>query len=211
MVKALGYENFHFPATTDLLTRIPQTPDIMHCHNLHGEYFDLRMLPKLSKQLSVVMTLHDAWLFSGHCAHSFDCDRWKIGCGKCPDLSIPPAIQRDATVYNWRKKQQIYANSRLVIVTPSRWLMQKVEQSMLVPAIIRKQVIPNGIDLSVFYPTDKTTVRQKLGIPLDAYVCLFVAHGIHQNRWKDYQSLQTAMFEVSTSSNNSKNPYILLC
>lgn len=206
MVKALGYENFHFPATTDLLTRIPQTPDIMHCHNLHGEYFDLRMLPKLSKQLSVVMTLHDAWLFSGHCAHSFDCDRWKIGCGKCPDLSIPPAIQRDATVYNWRKKQQIYANSRLVIVTPSRWLMQKVEQSMLVPAIIRKQVIPNGIDLSVFYPTDKTTVRQKLGIPLDAYVCLFVAHGIHQNRWKDYQSLQTAMFEVSTSSNNSKNP-----
>ena len=33
----------------------------------------------LSRQLPLVVTLHDAWLLSGHCAHSFDCERWKDG------------------------------------------------------------------------------------------------------------------------------------
>ena len=36
----------------------------------------------------------DAWLLSGHCAHSFDCERWRTGCGECPDLGIEPAIRR---------------------------------------------------------------------------------------------------------------------
>ncbi len=200
----LGRENFDFPATAALCDLPPQRPDIIHCHNLHGGalkargYFDLRILPWLSREVPVVLTLHDAWLLSGHCAHSFGCERWKTGCGSCPDLSIYPEIQRDATAYNWQRKQKIYAKSQLYVVTPSHWLMQKVEQSMLAPAIDMKQVIPNGIDLFRFSPANQAAIRQKLGIPLDARVCLFVAHGIRQNRWKDYQTLRTAIIEMAS-------------
>src|SRR5215510_6516066 len=126
-----GVEDFHFPGTRSLLQMTPRMPDIVHLHNLHGGYFDLRVLPWLSRQLPVVVTLHDAWLLTGHCAHSFDCERWKSGCGQCPDLDIYPAIARDGTAHNWRRKREIYRNSRLYVGTPSRWLMQRVEQSIM--------------------------------------------------------------------------------
>jgi hypothetical protein len=58
-----------------------------------------------------MLTLHDAWLLSGHCAHSFDCQRWKTGCGECPDLDVYPASPRDATACNWRRKREILAEA----------------------------------------------------------------------------------------------------
>ncbi len=188
----LGIEDFNYPGTRQIINMTPQKPDIVHCHNLHGGYFDLRALPWLSHQAVTILTLHDAWLMSGHCAHSFDCERWRIGCGQCPDLNIPPAVQRDATAYNWRRKRDIYAQSRLYISTPCEWLMRKVEQSMLTPAVVEARVIPNGIDLSVFRPADKQAVRAALGIPQETEVLLFTAHGIRRNMWKDYQTMRNA-------------------
>ena len=44
----LGVEDFSYPGTRQILNMTPQTPDIVHCHNLHGGYFDLRALPWLS-------------------------------------------------------------------------------------------------------------------------------------------------------------------
>jgi glycosyltransferase involved in cell wall biosynthesis len=183
-----GYEDFDFPGTWCLLDLPAEYPDIVHCHNLHGGYFDLRALPWLSRRVPVILTLHDAWLLSGHCAHSFDCECWKIGCGHCPNLTIYPAIQRDATAYNWRRKQSIYARSRLYISTPSHWLMKKIQDSMLKGCEYR--VIPNGVDLDVFYPGNRQAVRRELGLPLEADVLLFTSHGIKQNPWRDYAMLE---------------------
>jgi len=168
-------------------------PDILHLHNLHGYYFDLRMLPYLSKQVPTILTLHDAWLLSGHCAHSFDCDRWKTGCGKCPDLTIYPALKQDTTKRNWKRKAKIYRQSKLYIATPCKWLMNKVEASMLAPGIVGKKVIPNGINLNVFKPGDKEKVRKKLDIPLGAFILLFVGHSTKSNPWKDYATLEKAL------------------
>lgn len=205
-----GHEDFDFPATWQLLNLTPERPDIVHCHNLHGDYFDLRALSWLSQQLPVVLTLHDAWLLSGHCAHSFECSRWQTGCGHCPDLTIYPSIKRDATAYNWQRKRDIYAHSRLYVATPSRWLMQKVEQSMLAPAVIADRVIPNGVDLSIFQPADKSIVRAKLGLPQEARIILFAASGIRQNLWKDYQTMQAAVALIAARLSEQKVIFIAL-
>lgn len=194
-----GIEDFHSPGTWRLLELIPQIPHIIHCHNLHGQYFDLRALPWLSRQIPVVLTLHDAWLLSGHCAHSFDCERWKIGCGHCPDLTIYPAIRSDATAYNWQRKRKIYRHSRIYVATPSHWLMQKVRQSMLLSSMVEERVIPNGVDLFVFHPDDRSAVRAALGIRQDAKVLLFAANGIRLNVWKDYQTMRTTVALVAES------------
>ncbi len=188
-----GIEDFHYPLSWELLSLTPQPPDVVHLHNLHGGYFDLRLLPELSRQVPLVATLHDAWLLSGHCAHSLDCERWMIGCGSCPDLTIYPAIRRDATAGNWRRKRDIYAQSRLSVATPSRWLMRKVEQSMLAPAVVDARVIPNGVDLAIFRPGDRRAARTELGIPQDAHVLLFAANVIRDNVWKDYRTLRAAI------------------
>ena len=194
---ARGREDFRHPGAWRLPEMTPDPPDIIHCHNLHGGYFDLRALPWLSRQAPVVLTLHDAWLLSGHCAHSFDCERWRTGCGECPDLTIPPAIARDATAENRERKRRIFAESRLYVSAPSRWLLDKATASILAPAIVEARVIPNGVDLSIFHPVEQAEARAELGLPHDARVLLFTAHGIRENVWKDYRLLRAAVAIVA--------------
>ena len=201
--RQLGREDFDFPGTYYLGSALKSAPDIVHCHNLHGGwlkdggYFDLTALPLLTRRVPVVVTLHDAWLLSGHCAHSFECERWKSGCGDCPDLTIYPAVKRDATAYNWQRKQGLFARSRLFVAAPSRWLMDKVDGSMLKPACIEQRVIPNGVDLTIFAPADKSQARKRLGLPLEAKILVFAANGVKQNLWKDYKTMRAALARVA--------------
>ena len=187
-----GYENFHFPGTWRLLDLV-DNPQIVHCFNLHGNYFDLRALSSISRKVPVIIDLRDAWLLSGHCAHSFDCDRWRTGCGNCPDLTLYPALSRDGTAFNWRRKRDIYGGSRIYISTPSRWLMNKVEKSMITPAIVDARVIPTGVDLAIYRSGDKSAARSALHLPQNAKILLFAANQVRRNVWKDYNTLEAAI------------------
>jgi len=199
-----GLEDFDYPGSRSVAGVAPFTPDILHLHNLHGSYFDLRALPELSRRHPTVVTLHDAWLLSGHCAHSFDCDRWVTGCGSCPDLTIYPAVAADATAENWNRKRDLYLRSRLHVATPCQWLMSRVRRSMLAPAIASSRVIPYGIDLNVFYPGDRGRARDAVGLPREADVLLFAANGIRHNPFKDYETMRAAVARLGDRSRRRK-------
>lgn len=181
-----GLETYRYPATASMLDAMAGEPDIVHLHNLHGGYFDLRVLPELSARYPVVLTLHDAWLLSGHCAHSLGCERWRTGCGACPDLTLYPAVRRDATARNWHRKQDIFSRSRLYVATPSRWLADRVEASMLAPAVEELRVIGNGVELDTFEPGDQHAARSELGLPPGGFALLFVGSNVASNPFKDF-------------------------
>jgi glycosyltransferase involved in cell wall biosynthesis len=187
-----GLETYRYPKTRHMLDVLPAEPDIVHLHNLHGGYFDLRVLPALSHRMPVFLTLHDAWLLSGHCAHSFDCERWRIGCGSCPDLTIYPAVRKDATARNWRRKQDIFRRSRLHVATPSQWLVDRVEASILAPAMETLRVIPNGIDLLTFRPDQQVAARARLGLPAHGPVLLMAGNPARANPFKDFATARRA-------------------
>ena len=187
-----GHEDFRWPGTWDLLDLPGSPPDVIHGHNLHGSYFDLRALPWLSRRRPVILTLQDAWLLSGHCAHSLACERWRTGCGRCPDLTLYPPLTHDGTSANFRRKRAIYRNSRLHVATPCRWLMDKVEASMLMEGAAETRVIPNAVDLDTFSPRPQQEARARLGIPPDDHVLLFIAQQGRRNRWKDYKTVHDA-------------------
>lgn len=217
MAHQRGFDDFHHPGTRELMELFDHRPDLVHCHNLHGPYntnfmragyFDLRVLPWLCRQVPVVLTLHDAWLLSGHCAHSFNCPRWRTGCGKCPDLSIYPAIARDTTARNWTRKRDIFAQCRLYIATPSQWLMDKVQQSILAQGIVEARVISNGVNLAIFHPGDHDAARHRLGLPRDALILLASATDLKNNPWKDYATLEKAVEQVA--GRDLQRPIILL-
>lgn len=188
-----GHEDFDFPGTAHLLEQAPFLPDVLHLHNLHGDYFDLRELSRLSRALPTVITLHDAWLLAGHCSHSFACERWTTGCGSCPGLNIQPALRQDNSSYNWKRKREIYQDSHLSLVCPSQWLADKVSQSILMSGAGRLQVINNGVDTNVFKPGDKVSARECLGWPQDAFIVMFAANGVRQSIWKDYPIMREAL------------------
>lgn len=190
----LGREFYDFPVSSQILKQIVHHYDIIQCHNLHGHYFDLRILPYLSKKSNLVHTLHDMWIFTGHCAHSFSCERWREGCSKCPNLSSSYPIIRDNAGSNLKIKSQIFVKSKFHIITPSQWLMNKVHQSILKPAIISSKVIPNGVDIEIFKPPEnKDEVRKLLGFSRDELIILFTANGICNNQWKDFMTMREAI------------------
>ncbi len=205
LARVRGRENFNYPHSWHLLDLLSEQLDIIHLHNLHGGYFDLRYLAILSHQKPVVITLHDAWPLSGHCAHSLDCTRWQIGCGQCPDLTIYPSLLRDGTAYNWQRKRQIFNNSQLYVVTPSNWLMNKVRASMLKP--IESLVIPNGVDVEIFCPGDKQAARVALHLPVEAFILLYVGSVDPKDSFKDFGTLLRAIAALEATERH----VILVC
>ncbi len=192
-----GREDFAFPSTRGLLDVAGERPDVVLAVNLHGGYFDLRRLPALAGRVPVVAKLADSWLFTGHCAVPRGCDRWQHGCGECPDLLTPPAVARDRTAGNWRRKRRLMARSRLTVTAPSRWMIERAQRSLLAPAIDEAHVVPNGVDFDVFAPGSSAPGREQLGIDADARVLVFVAHGGLSNPYKDGALLLEAAQRVA--------------
>jgi glycosyltransferase involved in cell wall biosynthesis len=193
----LGFEDFDFPGIHHLFEEISFTPDIIHLHNLHGNYFDFRIVSELSKRFKVFLTLHDEWVYTGHCAYSFDCLRWKIGCGKCQYLKSYPALKKDKTARNIAFKGQVYSQSSFYVSASSQWLIERARNSVLRSAIIDSKVIHYGIDLEVFKPGNKQDARRELELPCDAIIVLFIANKGKTNRYKDFSTIEQAINEVA--------------
>ncbi len=76
--------------------------DVLNLHCLHKGFFNYLAIPKITRDKPTIYKLSDMWSFTGHCAYSLDCDKWKIGCGKCPYPSTYPSIRRDSTHLEWK-------------------------------------------------------------------------------------------------------------
>ena len=193
----LGHEDFACPGTARLLDLAGDRPDLLHLQNLHSGYFDLRRLPGLCAAVPTFLTVRDAWTTTGHCGYSLDCERWRTGCGACPYRQMDPPLPRDATARNWAVKRAIFARCRFRLASPSRWLLERVMQSMLAPAVIEARVIPNGVDGEVFHCGDRGAAREALGLPQDATILLGAAHGLRHSPWKGYATMSAAAASVA--------------
>ena len=164
--------------TKKLIQQIQEyNPDVIHLHNLHGYYVNVEVLFRYLKTCGkkIVWTLHDCWAFTGHCAH-FDfagCEKWKSGCGRCPNRKeYPKSILLDKSKRNYAKKKEFFTGiPNFTIVTPSQWLANLVKQSFLQEYEVK--VIRNGIDTAAFKPTE-SNVREANGLQ-DKKILLGVA------------------------------------
>lgn len=175
-------------------------PDIIHLHNLHNCYINLKMLFDYikKKNIKVVWTLHDCWAFTGKCPHFtvINCYKWKSGCYDCPQYMEYPSSKRDNSrkMYNL-KKEWFTGVEHLSIVTPSQWLAEQVRESFLKDYPIK--VINNGIDLNIFRPT-KSNFRIRYNIK-DKKILLGVA-----NPWNDKKGLNIFIELAERLNNNYK-------
>ena len=170
--------------------------DVIHLHNGHGEYFDLGLLPFLARQARIIITLHDCWYFTGHCAVVFDCDRWMDSCQPCCDIARYPGMERDAAHYNLRRKKRIFSESRPVLIVPSQWLCSYVQKSEVFRGFDCR-VIYNGIDTKKFSPGDKAAARERLRLPVDKFIMLYVVNGgLNSSVYKDPHLLLSAVQQL---------------
>lgn len=156
-------------------------PDVVHIHNIHGYFLNYKLLfDYLSRsRVKVVWTVHDCWLYTGHCYHYAyaGCYKWKTGCGHCPQrLRFPKSIVFDRSARNFADKKKAFTSmgaDDMVIVPVSEWMRDEMRESFLKD--YRFRVIRNGIDTEVFSPRDAAPARQKYNLPSDGAIILGVA------------------------------------
>jgi len=172
-------------------------PDVLHLHNLHGGWVDLKSIAQISEQIPIVITLHDEWLMTGHCALSLDSLGWKDFCVSCPDLMRYVPLRRPITKKLREEKSRFLssiAKNKAVLVVPSQWLKQQFIMSRMWDGkdIV---VIPNGIDTFMFDSegADKAALRNELGLPIGEKIAFFIADGGTNNIWKGFSVLRRAI------------------
>ena len=181
--RILGKNAAYSPIATKKILRVLQSyqPDVVHLHNLHGNYVSLKLLLQyLAKNdIPTVLTLHDCWFFTGKCTHytAEGCYKWQTGCHDCPKLKADiPSYLFDRTGEMWAEKKKLFgAIPRLAVVGVSDWITNEARRSILGEAAIVK-TIHNGIDLRVFRPTEEN-VRGKYCIPAQKKILLGVSAG----------------------------------
>ena len=122
------------------------------------------------------------------------------GCGDCPDLNRNPSLKRDGTKGNWLRKKGLYEQSKLYVATPSEWLMDEMNKSMLKPSVRIQRVINNGVDTSFFNQEVKRDLRKELSIPQDALVLLYVVNSnMKNNPYKDFSTIDGALKRLEST------------
>jgi glycosyltransferase involved in cell wall biosynthesis len=177
--------------------RFYQEADIVHLQLIHAtQFFSLLNLPRMGRQKKLVLTLHDPWLFTGHCIYPIECTRWKLGCGACPDLQRPFSIRNDTTALAWKIKQMVMQRTNVHLVVASHWMDAMVAESPIL-AHLPRSLIPFGLDRQDFSPLDKKASKRALGIPEDHFAIAFRAVPYSPYKGEDY--IKKALLDLSSN------------
>lgn len=173
-----GY--FSYLATYRLLKYMESLrPDIIHLHNLHGNYINIKMLLKYiaKKDIATVISLYDCWFFTGKCCHYTmeECYKWKEECKHCPRLHKDnPSwfFDRSKKMY-YDKKNLLGQIKNLAVLGASDWITGEAKQSFLKNAKIISRIY-YWVDFDVFQPVFAEDLRQSMKL-MDKFVILGVA------------------------------------
>ena len=168
--------------------------DVVHLHLIHNyANFSILTLPMLSRLKPVVWTIHDPWAMTGGCEHSYECDRWLIGCApRCPHPRRRTPFQHYIPYLHWRIKKRVYQKTDMTLIVASKWMQDRIERSPLLRHLPCHK-IPFGVDLEVFKPRSKMECRKKLGIAADHKVIAFRDVGLKRDRFKGLSWLMAAL------------------
>lgn len=142
-------------------------PDIIHIHNIHGYILNYKILfDFLSRcNIPVVWTVHDCWLYTGHCYYYsyVNCNKWQGCCTHCPQKKeFPSSLLFDRSEQNFLDKKKAFTSiphSRLTIVPVSEWIKEEMQHSFFKGYDFR--VIHNGINTRIFDICDTKGMRSK--------------------------------------------------
>lgn len=189
-------------------------PDVIHLHNLHGNYLNLPSLFTFLRnfQGKIIYTLHDCWAFTGKCAHytSVKCYKWQTECHACPQIKkYPPSLFLDYSAEMFRDKKEWFTSlPNLQIITVSHWLESQVRQSFLKDKIIK--TIYNWVDVDVYKPIQIENNSIKNEIDTSKFTLLFTSAYWNKNdeKWKSFIQLASNLpeeFQLLLVGNVDKN------
>ena len=156
-------------STRRLISIIQQEkPDVVHLHCINGYFVNIYRLIQWLKEnhIKTVLTLHAEFMYTGNCGHSFGCEKWKTGCGKCPYFrKETKSWFLDGTARSWKRMQAAFAGfeADCKVTSVSPWLMERAKESPILRRF-RHVTVMNGVDTVVFYPRGGEHLREQHGL-----------------------------------------------
>ncbi len=166
---------FSLANTGESISRNPHVmeADVIHLHWINGGFLSLKSLGELlNTGKPVVWTFHDMWPFTGGCHYALECKEYTRECGQCHYLKKPG--NRDLSHRIWKKKEKLFRNSNVTVITPSNWLQECVRASSLLHHW-EVTTIHNPIDHELFKPVEREEACRNLGLDSSKKYILFGA------------------------------------
>jgi glycosyltransferase involved in cell wall biosynthesis len=163
-------------------------PDIVHLHWVGAGYLPISALRQIRRP--IVWTLRDMWTFTGGCHYTAGCERYRTGCGTCPQLRS--TREDDLSRSIWQHKQKQWRDLDLWLVPISRWLGECAAASPLLGRY-PIEVIPNGLNLSTFRPMAKSAARAAWELPQDRPIAIYGAINSTRDPRKGFAELLGAL------------------
>ncbi|MFN6992538.1 MAG: hypothetical protein ACK4MM_07460, partial [Fervidobacterium sp.] len=196
-----GLECFSYPfAPTDITqSLLYKEADIIHLHWV-AHFLDWKSFFAKNRK-PIVWTLHDQNPFLGieHYAERF----FGIDENGKPISRkyTPQEIAEEKKMISFKKKV-LEKVDNLIIVTPSKWLLEESKKSEVLGKYPHYH-IPYGFPTEFFKPYNKFFCREVLGLPQEKKIILFVADNVDNHR-KGFVFLEKALEKI-------ENKEVILC
>jgi glycosyltransferase involved in cell wall biosynthesis len=196
-----GLELYSFPNSIHDITasKLYKEADVINLHWVAG-FLDYESFFKKNKK-PVIWTLHDMNPFTGG-EHYVEIN-YGIGKEGIPLKRNFSKLENDYSERNLKMKLKALINFiPLSIISPSRWLQEEAQDSLLFKNRV-VNLVPYGMDVQNFTCRDVNFSRELFNIPLDKKVILFVADSVANQR-KGYVYLKRALEDLNRED-------VLLC
>lgn len=207
--KIKEFGNFSYPVIGSDISKMEEirNADFIYIHWALNGFLSLRNMAQLaSLKKPVIFFLHDMWFITGGCHHSFECEKYKTGCGDCP--MFPGHKKHDLSFREFSRKLKFYSSyDNIYFVALSQWMYNCAKQS----ALTKNKVIfhiPNFLDSTPFSPIDKKAARQMLDIDIAETVLAFGAVSI-TDPYKGWNYLKKA-FSLLYQKKGFENVSVLI-
>ena len=167
--------------------------DLIHLQWIGQGFVPIKAIGRLHRP--IVWTIQDTWAFTGGCHYPEDCTRYRNACGACPQLSSKREWDLSRRV--WKTKRNHWKHVDLTIVALSRWLADCARASSLF-AEKRVEVIPLGIDTTVFRPMNKAFAREALNLPQKKKIVLAGAINVTGDPRKGFDLVRGALKRLAS-------------
>ncbi len=156
--------------------------DLVNLHWINCETISLSEIKKINKP--IVWTLHDMWPIMGIYHYSLD----KKYFNQDTKSIIVKKYFNFLDNFIKKKKEKLFFEKKINIVSPSKWLLDEVKKTKL--PFNKTLTIPNPIDTKLFQKKKKITkLKKKYQIPLDRKILLYSSLKIDDKR-KGYEVIK---------------------
>lgn len=173
-------------------SKLVKDADVIYIHWIGFNFLSIRGISKILKlNKPTFIYMHDMWLITGGCHHSFACNQYKSTCSNCPIIRNRYFKFFSSITYKLKNKY-LSKQKKLHIIVPSRWMEECVKKSTLFNSS-DINLIPNLIDTNIFKPTNKEWARNILNLPKNKKLILFGAFGGKSDKYKGWDYLVSAI------------------